>query len=700
VTATAASRRPDSNGMVSSSSNVVGMADPTVTSQFPVASRPQAGPSVYVTKPQNQSDFDSDDEDYSPPDVAAMSEGDEQFDSEMLHDADDSSEYEPGEITSGSNEGTPARSGLLNGPASPQVPVIRNHLTHIAAPQPNRVSPLAVAKVPAAGELQLINGRPEFVSAGSASQFQSAGGMFPDDPQNGSSKKGKTKKGKRKREAVERENEARTEKKLTKKQKRQELAKAEKLRRLGKAPASPRISSQTLQQQNTVSQPHIKDEPTSPAQFLHNVPAAAPLASASTQYQPVYVDLVSPRRAAEEELYHQLESPRYAPRVQLKEHRLASPANVGPTSRVAYRPLQRDTHNLRRVASLQYAQRPISPVARYDPAEASGSPYVREAQSLSPPHDPDAYDPRQYTRAVEPLPMAPPPPRRIYIDQHGNQYYAEPASLPAVQPRASVAPVDRRSYAEERAPSRVSMAYAPSTPARLQYARVEASMAPPPFPARAASVALDRPQYIEAPVAHYLSSREQSERPVIREIRYVEAPPAPTYQQAPLYESHPPAVYEDHHMQAASPMDPATRSYSVRPSATAIRSGSVAPVQYIRGAPSQAPSASPYVFRQSMAPPPAHLSRPVSVAPGYEIPQPSRPGSVAPTAYALPEQPVYAQPQYRAASVAPGRYDPRAPYISQQPQPQQQIQYVDQNGQEVYPREVSSYEYRPLPPRY
>jgi hypothetical protein len=703
VTAMATSRRSDNNGIASSRPNVVGMAHSNVTSQFPIASRPQTGPSVYVTKPEDLNDSESDDDEYTPPDVAAMSEGDEQFDSEMLHDADDSSEYEPGEITSESNGGTPARPGHLDGPTSPQVPVIRNHLTHIAAPQPNRVSPLAVAKGPAAGELQLINGRPEFVSAGSASQYPSASGVFPDESQGGSSKKAKSKKGKRKREPIERENEARSEKKLTKKQKRQELAKAEKLRRLGKAPASPRISSRTLQPQQTqlqhaVSQPHIKDEPTSPAQLLHNVPAATPLGSGSTRHQPVYVDLVSPRRTAEEELYHQLESPRYAPRAQLKEHGLSSPANVGPTSRVAYRPLHRDSHDLRRVASLQYAQRPISPVARYDPAEAPGSPYVREARSLSPTHDPDAYDPRQYTRAVEPLPMAPPPPRRIYVDQHGNQYYAEPA---APQPRASVAPVDRRSYIDERAPSRVSMAYAPSTPVRSQYARVEASMAPPPFPGRAASVALDRPHYVEAPASHYASSREQSERPLIREVRYVEAPPAPTYHQAPIYESHPSAVYEDHHMQVASPMDPVIRSYSVRPAATVVRSGSVAPVQYIRGAPSQAPSAQPYMFRQSMAPPPAPLSRPMSVAPGYDIPPQSRPGSVAPAAYALPEQSIYSQPQYRAASVAPGGYDPRTSYDPQQPQlQQQQIQYVDQNGQEVYPREVTSYEYRPGPSRY
>jgi hypothetical protein len=441
-----------------------------------------------------------------------------------------------------------------------------------------------------------------------------------------------------------------------------------------------------------VSQPHIKDEPTSPAQFLHNVPAAAPLASESTRHQPVYVDLVSPRRAAEEQLYHQMESPRYAPRVQLKEHRISSPANVGPTSRVAYRPLHRDTHDLRRVASLQYAQRPISPIARYDPADPL--PYAREARSLSPPHDLDAYDPRQYMRAVEPLPMAPPPPRRIYVDQHGNQYYAEPAADAAPPPRASVAPVDRRSYLEERAPSRV--AYLPQTSARPQYARVEANMAPPPFPARAASIAPERPQYIEAPAGHYSSSREHSERPLIREIRYVEAPLPPIYHQSPLYESHPSAVYEDPHMQAASTMDPATRSYSVRPAATAVRPGSVAPVQYIRGAPPQAPLAQPYGYRQSMAPPPAPSSRPMSVVPGYDIPPPSRSASVAPVAYALPEQSIYSQPQYRAVSVVPGGYDPRAPYNPQQPQlQQQQIQYVDQNGQEVYPREVASHEYRP-----
>jgi hypothetical protein len=743
VSAFANARRLEGN-TPSSRLNVVGVADKTIASQYPVIPHSQAGPSVYITKPPNheESDIDDDDE-YSPPDVAGASDDsrDEQFDSEMLHDdADDSSEYEPGEITSESNGGTPVRPRQVDGPASPQVPVIRNHLTHIAAPQPSRVSPLTVTKGPAAGELQLINGRPEFVSAAPMNQVHQARGRSPDDANGGGSKKGKNKKGKRKRDAAEREVEVPTETKLTKKQKRQELAKAEKSRRLGKASEPSHISTTRQQRQahqqpqpqqqpqQPLVQPPIKDEPTSPASFLHNVPAAQ---SGSIQSQPVYIDLASPRRAADEERYYQVEAPRHAPAAQPKQYRLSSPAHVGPASRVAYRPLHRDSHDLRRVASLQHAQRPLSPVARYDPAEASGSPLyqplrTREARSHSPTFASDAYDPQQYTRVAEPLPMAPPPPRRIFVDQHGNHYYAEPA-----QPsRASVAPVDRRSYVEERAPSRVSMAYAPPASARPQYERVEASMAPPPFPGRAASIAVDRPQYAESPEGHY-SSREQSVRPVVREIRYVEAPTASSYQQqAPLYDTHARATYEATHARPASPSDmhPA-RSYSVRPAPIPMpRSGSVAPVQYIRQ--EGALPATSYTSRQSMAPPPpqqyAPPRRPMSIAPGYDIPPPapSRPMSVAPSPYApsishvqAPQQ--YLQPQYRATSVAPGGYDPHTAYATQPPQqpPQQyysvpsrapaapapqQIRYVDQNGQEVFPREVSQYEdYRAhASPRY
>ena len=81
---------------------------------------------------------------------------------------DDDSDYEPGEVTQESQWSSPK--GATYAPYQPlplpvQVPVIRNHLTHIAAPQPNRVSPLATAKGQSY-ELELVNGSPQVVKKG------------------------------------------------------------------------------------------------------------------------------------------------------------------------------------------------------------------------------------------------------------------------------------------------------------------------------------------------------------------------------------------------------------------------------------------------------------------------------------------------------------------------------------------------------
>ena len=92
-----------------------------------------------------------DDEDYTPPDAGTFDTRHEDGAATGTQQAtppDDNSDYEPGEITAESNIPTPLHQAQRPGQPSPQVPIIRNHLTHIAAPQPNRVSPLAVAKGP------------------------------------------------------------------------------------------------------------------------------------------------------------------------------------------------------------------------------------------------------------------------------------------------------------------------------------------------------------------------------------------------------------------------------------------------------------------------------------------------------------------------------------------------------------------------
>lgn len=582
-------------------------------------------------------DEDEDDE-YTPPDAAAF---DNVYPDASMHfaddDDDDNSEYEPGEITQESNNPTPNyNAGQQAIHPSPQVPVIRNHLTHIAAPQPNRVSPLAVAKGPSI-ELELVNGRPEVVTKGQPNQhaMQSrASTASPANGVNGSGKKRQRNK-KRKRDAEPPGNQQGRGKR-----KRDKQAAA-------RSPPSP-----------AYREPRIKDEPISPPPFA-NVPEVQPYAQQPAQYRPAEIDLVSPRYPPQ--MAYANEPPRSALRYEYGQP--TSPAVVRVASPAAYRPVQRDTQDLRRVASMHYAQRPPSPSQRtYSPAPQRtvsmtygdprltqahaetepiryGEPrgpaehvqYVRAERSRSPPRAQQYQDP--YGRAQSPALMPPPaaPQRTIVVDEYGNRYYAAEPAAPPAPPRASVAPVERRptidtGYAASarasvapvdsrsateigygRAPSR--MAYAPAA----TYEQPDVRMAPPPLPRR------EQPsvQYVDA---NGYPVRDYSSRP-IEQVRCVEAP-TPAYQTR--YEQ-PSPVYEP------------TRSYSVRPEEPsqmavpyAARQASVAPVQYTR--------------QEAPAP-----TRAMSVAPGYE-----------------------SQPRaYTQAPAAPP-----------------QVLYVDQYGREVIPSQL------------
>ncbi|KAK4506017.1 hypothetical protein PRZ48_003982 [Zasmidium cellare] len=574
-------------------------------------------------------DDDDDDDEYDPEDVTVFGSFPNGNNATVgghitPPEDDDDSEYEPGEITQESAVPTPHDQGQHSSQPSPQVPVIRNHLTHIAAPQPNRVSPLAVAKHPSI-ELELINGKPEVVQKRRRNHSRASSGS---PPFTGGKKKGK-KKRKRDQEHTSRNN---------KKSRRERNAAAH----------SPQYPAQ--------DQPYIKDEPISPPPFA-NIPEVQPYGQRATQYRPSDIDLVSPRHV-----------PQYAhgaPRSALR-YEYAAPASpaVVRVASPAHRAVHRDTQDLRRVASLHYAQRPPSPAQQaYSPAPSRtvsmtyGDPrlsraveveppqyqeqppqeavrYVRHERSRSPPRLQEYQDP--YARVSSPAMMPPPaaPPRRIVVDQYGNRYYAaEPApAQPPPSARASVAPVERRSTMElgyERAPSRMATSYAQPSAAPTQYEAAD-RMAPPP-PRR--PVPDERTTNVDAG-----GYRVRDYEPSSSQVRYVEAPTSPTYQPvlAARYDAMPPPPPRE----PTSPVYAPIRSYSVRPEESAPmptptgyapRQASVAPVQYAR----QEPAATP--------------ARAMSVVPGYEQPAPAA----------------------RAYSQAPGP-----------------VRYLDQYGREVYPSEV------------
>jgi len=662
---------------------------------LPGSSLPQAPkdrPHFYANEPEDVYGIGDEDDEYTPPDAATF---DSSRGGAMVMDAqdneameDDNSDYEPGEITQESAIPTPYYQFKQPTQPSPRVPVIRNHLTHIAAPQPNRVSPLATAKGPSI-ELELVNGRPEVVHKPqpqhrSAPMHSRASTASP--AANGAGSSGKKKRPKkRKREQMQHDH--------------NKPAKRGRRDRQAARAASP------VQQE-----PYIKDEPTSPPPFA-NVPEAPAYGQQQYRAAPAPVDLISPGHAPQ--MQNLNEHPRSALRYEYAQP--ASPAAVRVASPAAYRPAQRDTQDLRRVAVQQYAQRAPSPPAQrvYSPAdpyrgaEAIEAPryqdspvqqqQVQYVHAPSPPRLQEYQEP--YARAQSPAMMPPPPPKRIVVDQYGNRYYAhEPAPAPTPA-RASVAPVVERRTEQsvyerareqtvyerapeqqpvyeraleqpvyERASSRMSVAY--SQPQQGRYEAAESRMAPLPPP-------LSRryePQPVEYVDANgYRVVREYSTRPA-EPTRYAEEPTSPVYQQQPRYEPVPPPpapaeltspVYREvpryEQMppppppQAREPTSPIyqqlARAYSVRPEEPPqagpgyVRQTSVAPVQYVR---------------QDMGPPPPP-ARAVSVMPGSEYPTHAQ------------------QPSY---SYAP------AP---------QAVKYVDQYGREVFPqqvRQVSEFRYQ------
>lgn len=593
-------------------------------------------------------EIEDEDDDYIPPDASA-------FDSSrdyvpranaplVTPPEDDNSDYEPGEITD-SNLKTPAQP--VKQPVaqrSPNVPIVRNHLTHLAAPQPNRVSPLATAKSQNI-ELELVNGRPEVVqkpAPRSNYPYSRATTASPSgNGVNGSAKKRRSKKRKRDNEPTGR--------------------------------SKRRRDRQNVFDEQYNQDPYIKDEPMSPPPFS-NVPEAPSHSRQYVQHRPADFDFTSTRP---------LPQYQYAPepsRSGLRyEHtqpatptvvRIASPAS--PT----YRPVQRDTQDLRRVASLHHAHRPPSP-RTYSPAAAQrtvsmtyGDPrgqqtirpemnssqyaispaqdtmqYSREDRSRSPPQVQE-YRSHFAERAASPAIMAPPPPtsqRQVVVDQYGNRFYLEepapPVNAPAPAPRSSAAPPERRVQSEmmyDQAPSRASATYAAYDPA-------DPRMAPPPPPSRRQAAPEPQHQYLDSngyPARGY--TLRATDAP-----RYAHTPTSPIYQEMRRYEPMPPPATT-----AREPTSPVyvSRSYSTRPEETTpqatnyMRHASVAPAQYVR----------------QDAPPPQQTMRAVSVMPGMDYGSSTK--------------------QQRSYVHAP-----------------QNVRYVDQNGNEVFPsqvRQVSDFRYQ------
>ncbi|KAI4243222.1 MAG: hypothetical protein L6R40_003590 [Gallowayella cf. fulva] len=256
--------------------------------------------------------------------------------------------------------------------------VIRNHITSPLAPQPARVSPLAVAKAPPIQQTQH--------------------GQVPIH-----------KKRKRELEGNSRNVVARRE------------------------PASPEI--------------RIKEEPTSPPPSFAEAADGWEPRRRGDDRGPIYVDEVSPRYQEQDRvIYRSNVIDRPAPRYVLDDYRETAPVMHEP--------------DLRRMVSTRQARAPLTGNERYasphpPPTRAISQMYIpRQEQAL----------PREYRTSIQPEPgqnidrdlapsprfrevstmMMAPPPRRIVVDQHGNQFYEQEVA-PLFRPRqSSMAPLHRQ----------------------------------------------------------------------------------------------------------------------------------------------------------------------------------------------------------------------------------------------------------------
>ncbi|ORY07414.1 hypothetical protein BCR34DRAFT_489437 [Clohesyomyces aquaticus] len=327
-------------------------------------------------------------------------------------------------------------------------------------------------------------------------------------------------------------------------------------------------------------EPVIKEEPQSPPPFASY---SDPQPNKRRALQPLddNVEVVSPRGARQQPIYYREQEFSRTPR-QYEE----------PSSPTVVRMPQRrhvDDQDLRRVASLQYARRPISPVGpepiSYAPVETRHiraashayadrplEPVYREVQaraSVAPRYirDPSRSPIHEYLpHPQSPVAMAPPL-RRIVVDQFGNKYYASPADV-----RESVAPPTRRIETEpyyERAVTREPTIRAPARPEL--YEEEDAQRMPPP-PRRYVDISDN--EVIET---RPYRQRELSHRPVDTE-----------YAPREVVERRPMVQYEE----MGPPRDYIpSRAYSVRPDVVRreapaeyapVRHESIAPSGYVR----------------------------------------------------------------------------------------------------------------------
>ncbi|MCJ1454050.1 hypothetical protein MMC28_004400 [Mycoblastus sanguinarius] len=319
------------------------------------------------------------------------------------------------------------RNENAHSPLPSNVRVVRNHITSPVAPQPARVSPLAVAKVPQISQLQRNHGesrRPSRMSnAGDVSAGQSP--KVAVQPLSSRKRRRGRDSGEHTRNVVP----------------RRDLA-------------SPEI--------------RIKEEPVSPLSF-NNGSEIRRIRPRQEGPRQLYVDTGAPQYRDQEPVFYQPRALDRPPQGFMSDDRRPlTPLARRVVSRNGQKFIANEEQDLRRVVSARQVRAPLSP-APY-PVQYS-APQPRSVRAASQVYiSPTGQGvPQQYKASVQPQPatyMPPdgspsppmrrvqyspvgrdsiamaPPPRHIVIDQYGNKFMEAP--IPAER-QVSVAPVIRRS---------------------------------------------------------------------------------------------------------------------------------------------------------------------------------------------------------------------------------------------------------------
>ncbi|OJD26104.1 hypothetical protein ACJ73_02517 [Blastomyces percursus] len=306
-------------------------------------------------------------------------------------------------------------------PPGHDIRIARNHITSPAAPQPSRVSPLAVTKVPSLPQSrQQRHPRPTDKIATAQGSRRTSPKVAPQSIHS------------RKRRRVQ-ENKDR-----------------------------PRVANEG-RVADSPDQPYIKPEPISPVPFS-DLPLASSSRQRPHQERAAYVD-ISPRYSPVENRRENGQRRVYGEHAD-RGYDIGHPIDLSiprSASRVAYRKPARDDQNLRRVASLQNARQPeylhdyLESPTDYQPRLVRATSYAVTDRPAQPERAKYYEEPaQQYSRRYITGDVSPPPPsrfrelypemepeprvmappqRRVVVDADGNRYIEQIATpVPRLQP--------------------------------------------------------------------------------------------------------------------------------------------------------------------------------------------------------------------------------------------------------------------------